>query len=322
MMFTEIGTNIEKAAQLLLNNEIVAIPTETVYGLAGNALNEISVSKIYAAKNRPHFNPLILHLSDKSQLNQYAFPDQYSILLAEAFMPGSLTLLLPKKSNVPDIATAGSDKVAVRVPNHSMTLELLHAIPFPLAAPSANPSGYISPTTATHVLEGLNGKIPYILNGGSTTVGVESTICEVKNDHIVVHRAGGISANMLKEASGLDVIASVHQPSNPQTPGQLKSHYAPNTPLFRGNVEDLIEQNKGRKTAVISFQKDYSNRENMDCYVLSKQGNISEAANQLFAIMRAIDAKKYEVILTEIFPEEGIGSAINDRLDRAQFLHK
>ncbi len=322
MMFTEIGTNIEKAAQFLLNEDIVAIPTETVYGLAGNALNENSVSKIYVAKNRPHFNPLILHLSGINQLNQYAFPDQYSILLAEAFMPGPLTLLLPKKSNVPDITTAGSDKVAVRVPNHTLTLELLHAIHFPLAAPSANPSGYISPTTATHVLEGLNGKIPYILDGGFTSVGVESTICEVKNDHIILHRTGGISASMLKEASGLDVIATVHQASTPHTPGQLKSHYAPNTPLYRGNIDALIEQNMGRKTAVISFQKDYSSRGNLDCYVLSKQGNISEAANQLFAIMREIDAKEYDIILTEIFPEEGIGSAINDRLDRAQFLHK
>jgi L-threonylcarbamoyladenylate synthase len=127
---------------------------------------------------------------------------------------------------------------------------------------------------------------------------------------------------MLQEASRLEVITSIHQPSNPQTPGQLKSHYAPNTPLYRGNIETLIEQNMGRKTAVISFQKDYSNRGNLDCYTLSKQGNISEAANQLFAIMREIDAKEYDVILTEIFPEEGIGSAINDRLDRAQFLHK
>lgn len=321
-MFTEIGRNIENAAQLLLHDEIVGIPTETVYGLAGNALKEIAVSKIYAAKNRPAFNPLILHLSETNSIDHFAFIDKYSVSLSEAYMPGPLTLLLPKKTIVPDITTAGSDKVAVRVPDHSLTLELLHAIPFPLAAPSANPSGYISPTTAKHVYDGLNGKIPYILDGGSTKVGVESTICEVKKDHIVLHRAGGISASMLKEASGLDVINSIHLPPLPETPGQLKSHYAPNTPLFRGNMEELIAQNMGKKVAAISFQRAYSNGDNIDNYILSKKGNVSEAANQLFAVLREIDAKEYDLILTEIFPEEGIGSAINDRLNRAQFRHK
>ncbi len=321
-MFTETGIDIPKAAKLLQNNELVAIPTETVYGLAGNALSETAVAKIYAAKNRPSFNPLILHLSGIDQIERYAYADETSLLLARSFMPGPLTLLLPKKNTVPDITTAGSNKVAVRVPNHPITLAVLAMLDFPLAAPSANPSGYISPTAAKHVLQGLNTKIAYILDGGAASIGLESTICEVVGDHIVLHRAGGISAEQLKAASGLNVVDAQHVPRNPQTPGQLKSHYAPNTPLFRGNIEALLDQYSGKKIAVISLQKAYPGRDNVSSYVLSPTGDLAEAANKLFAQLRLIDSMNYEVILTEIFPNEGIGPAINDRLSRAQFLHK
>ena len=322
MMFTEIGRNIEKAARLLQNGEVVAIPTETVYGLAGNALSEAAVTKIYAAKKRPSFNPLILHIANIDQIICYATPNAISLKLANAFMPGPLTLLLPKKNNVPDITTAGSNKVAIRVPNHPLALELLYQINFPLAAPSANQSGYISPTTAQHVYEGLNHKISYILDGGTSIVGLESTICEVMNDHILLHRTGGISANMLQDATGLPVIDGASH-ERLQTPGQLKSHYAPNTPLYRGNIETLIDQHRGKKMAVISFYKKFAHSDNIDYYILSETANLSEAANKLFSTLREIDAQEnYEVIITEIFPEEGIGPAINDRLNRAQFIHK
>lgn len=322
-MFTETGVDVKKAAEFLRNNELVAIPTETVYGLAGNALSETAVAKIYAAKNRPAFNPLILHISGIEQIERYAMADAHSMQIAKTLMPGPITLLLPKKDTVPDITTAGSGKVAIRVPDHPLTLELLKELDFPLAAPSANPSGYISPTTAAHVQEGLNGKIAYILDGGSAQIGLESTICEVSGNQILLHRAGGVSAATLTAITGLEVILpETKQTHAPHTPGQLKSHYAPNTPLFRGNIEQLINNYPGKKIGVISFSKSYADRPLVSSYVLSASGNLAEAANKLFATLRAVDAQAFDVILTEVFPEEGIGSAINDRLDRAQFLHK
>ncbi len=317
-MNTEQGTDISKAAALLTADELVAIPTETVYGLAGNALHEAAVCKIYAAKNRPAFNPLILHISGIDQLSKYAMVDPISALLAAQFMPGPLTLLLPKKNIVPDITTAGSNKVAIRVPKHPLCLELLHSIDFPLAAPSANISGYISPTTAAHVVAGLNGRIPYILDGGTAAVGLESTICEVLHQKIIVHRTGGISADELQQVSSLEVVLANNQ-KTVETAGQLKSHYAPNTPLYRGDISDLIACNPGKNIACISFQKTYEGVEN---FVLSPSGNLAEAANLLFATLRMVDAGNFDLICTELFPNKGIGPAINDRLGRAQFLHK
>lgn len=320
-MQTITGNDIHAAAALLQKEEVVAIPTETVYGLAGNALSEIAVSKIYAAKNRPTFNPLILHVAGIEELKKYAIVDATSWLIASKLMPGPITLLLPKKTNVPDITTAGSSKVALRVPNHAMALALLNECSFPLAAPSANPSGYISPTTAAHVYAGLEGKIPYILDGGATTVGLESTICEVNNDSILLHRAGGVSAATLSALTGLEVMLNSNF-KTPVTPGQLKSHYAPNIPLIVGNIEEEINKHKGKKIAVISFQKNYGAQDGISSFILSVNGNLSEAANKLFATLRSVDEADYDLILTEIFPNEGIGPAINDRLHRAQFLHK
>ncbi len=320
-MITEIGIDINKAAKLLMDEELVAIPTETVYGLAGNALSDIAVAKIYAAKKRPSFNPLILHVSSIDQIEQYADMDLHSMILAKVLMPGPLTLLLPKKNIVPDITTAGSSKVAIRVPNHPLTQSLLQKINFPLAAPSANPSGYISPTTSNHVYEGMNNIIPYILDGGETSVGLESTICEVVGNQIILHRTGGISEGQLTNLTGLKVVSKIHNDSL-QTPGQMKSHYAPNTPLFRGDIDATIQQYSDKKIGVISFTKDYAHHQNVHCFILSTEGLIAEAANKLFGVMRKLDKLELDIIITEIFPNEGIGAAINDRLDRAQFLHK
>lgn len=317
-MTTEIGTDLQKAALLLNNHELVAIPTETVYGLAGNALSEKAVAKIYAAKNRPSFNPLILHIARLDQIEEYAVADKISLQLAQTLMPGPLTLLLPKKARVPDITTAGSSKVAIRIPQQSLTLALLSAIDFPLAAPSANPSGYISPTSAQHVMDGLQGMIPYILDGGHTTVGLESTICEVADDLLILHRAGAITAAQLTAVSGLTVVhTNAH--ALPSTPGQLKSHYAPNTPLFMGQIQTLLHEHEGKKIAVISLATKY---DGVDNFILAPDQQLSTAASQLFATMRAIDKGQYDVILSEIFPNEGVGIAINDRISRAQFMFK
>ncbi|MFM2358475.1 MAG: hypothetical protein RLY16_468, partial [Bacteroidota bacterium] len=259
-MQTVIGNSIDVARDWLIQNELVAIPTETVYGLAGNALNEKAVAGIFAAKNRPHFNPLILHVADWSQVEKYVAnipPEAH--LLAAAFCPGPITFLLPKKSTVPDLVTAGSDRVAIRIPNHALTLALLAQLDFPLAAPSANPFGYVSPTTAQHVFDGLQGKIPYILDGGPSGVGVESTIVGFEPDGaVLVYRYGGISQEAIEAVLQHPVKRALGESAtHADTPGRLKSHYAPHTALYRGNMDELLLKWKGKNVAVISFSKFY-----------------------------------------------------------------
>lgn len=321
MFTTQIGTDINKVISLLNANEIVAIPTETVYGLAANALNSSAVVKIFEAKNRPFFNPLILHVASIHQINQYAYMDEISMQLAQHFMPGPFTLLLPKKDIVPDLVTAGSNKVAVRIPNHSLTHQLLLQLNFPLAAPSANPFGYVSPVSATHVLQGLQSKIPYILDGGNCSVGLESTIVEVENNEIILHRAGGLAIEDIESTVNKKVIVASHH-SKPQTSGQLKSHYATTTDLLQGNIDDLLQQYQQKKIAILSFQKQYELVELQHQYILSPQGDLNEAAQNLFSTMRKLDAMNYDVILAEVFPQKGLGIAINDRLKRAQATEK
>ncbi len=321
-MQTITGTDIHEAARLLRKDEIVAIPTETVYGLAGNALHEKAVLKIYGAKNRPRFNPLIIHVADTAMIERYAYTDAVSSQLADAFMPGPFTLLLPKKDIVPDLVTAGSDKVAIRVPHHPLTSALLKALDFPLAAPSANPFGYVSPTSALHVLQGLEGKIPYILDGGPSQVGVESSIAEVLPGKIILHRAGGISAEMIGAVCGLPVEYGTIHENQPETPGQLKSHYATHLPLYKGDVPELLHTYQGKRIAVISFTTNYALQDGSVCFVLSPDGSLEKAARELFATMRKIDQMDIDLVLAEDFPDTGIGRAINDRLNRAQVLFK
>lgn len=321
MYNTKIGNDIDEAIALLNANELVAIPTETVYGLAGNALQTGVVAKIFEAKSRPFFNPLILHLATIKQINEYAFLDEISLQLANKFMPGPFTLLLPKKDNVPDIVTAGSTKVAVRIPNHQLTHQLLSQLNFPLAAPSANPFGYVSPVSATHVLQGLQGKIPYILDGGNCQIGIESTILEIENNEVILHRSGGLSVEDIEAVIGKKI--NVAKPnSTPQTSGQLKSHYATTTPLLQGNVDKLLLEFKGKKIAVISFKQSYLSIDAQHQFILSSQGNLNEAAQNLFATMRILDTMNYDLILAEIFPAIGLGLAINDRLKKAQVTEK
>jgi L-threonylcarbamoyladenylate synthase len=321
MFTTEIGTDIDKAIALLNANEVVAIPTETVYGLAGNALNGDAVVKIFEAKNRPFFNPLILHISTVEQIEQYAFLDDISKKLAHHFMPGPFTLLLNKKEIVPDLVTAGSNKVAIRIPNHPLTHQLLSQLHYPLAAPSANPFGYVSPVSAAHVLQGLQNKIPYILDGGNCVVGLESTIVEVENGEVILHRAGGLAIEDIEQVIEKKVIIATHQ-SKPQTSGQLKSHYATTTDLLQGNIEELIKLYQGKSIAILSFEKEYEGIDKQHQFILSRNGNLNEAAQNLFATMRVLDTMNYEIILAEVFPPKGLGLAINDRLKRAQVTEK
>jgi L-threonylcarbamoyladenylate synthase len=324
-MQTIIGKDIAIAKQYLVDGNIVAIPTETVYGLAANALNEDAVLKIFEVKNRPQFNPLIVHCSSWQQVQKYVknIPQKAKIL-AEKFSPGPLTFLLDKADSIPSLVTAGSKKVAVRIPAHALTLALLASLDFPLAAPSANPFGYISPTTAEHVFKNLFGKIPYILDGGAAGIGVESTIIEFdENGNIILHRAGGVSIEEIENVLGEKIIIGKENSNiGPKTSGQLKSHYAPNTPLYMGDVDEWIEKFVEKRIAIISFFKKYNVVPFDHQFILSPSGNLHEAAKKLFAALRAIDELDVDVILAEIFPNEGIGRAINDRLARARVENK
>lgn len=318
MFTTNIGTDLVKAKQFLEEGEVVAIPTETVYGLAANALNPNAVAKIFEAKNRPHFDPLIVHLKNVDEFEKYAqnIPDS-AYILAERFLPGPLTLLLPKQSVIPDLVTSGLETVGLRIPYHQLTLELLNSLDFPLAAPSANPFGYISPTTAKHVADQLNNKIPYILDGGSCGVGVESTIVEPTANGIIVHRLGGISLEELK-SNFKDVSLNLNHASNPKSSGQLLSHYAPKKRLiFTSSVQQEIETHTESNIAVISFfETSYSNA---TVFPLSKVKDLNEAASNLFKVMRHLDEGVFDLIIAEKFPEYGLGRAINDRLQRAAY---
>lgn len=320
-MKTIIGKDIQRAAVLLREGELVAVPTETVYGLAGNALNEKAILKIYEVKNRPRFNPLIIHVPSPAYMDLYAeaIPEK-CLLLAGKFSPGPVTFLLKKKEIIPDLVTAGSDQVAIRIPDHPMTLALLKMLGFPLAAPSANPSGYVSPVTAQHVYEGLQGKIPYILDGGPCRVGVESTIIGFENHEVIIHRSGGIAIEEIESLLQQKVKVTMTK-NEPETPGQLKSHYATHTPLYFGNVEELMKKFRNKKVAVITLSREYATEPGM-LFRLSPQENLNEAASNLFKVLRELDNLKPDVIVADRFPDKGLGRAINDRLQKAQHINK
>ncbi len=227
----QIGTDVAAAKALLEAGNVVGIPTETVYGLAGNALDPDAVLTIFRVKNRPSFDPLIVHTDAISKLDHFVthIPEPVR-RLAEAFWPGPLTLLFPKRDLIPDLVTAGLPAVAIRIPRHPLTLSLLRSLDFPLAAPSANPFGYISPTTAQHVADQLGNQVPYILDGGSADIGLESTIIGVENNQLTVFRLGGMALEQIEAVAG-PVAVRTHSTSNPAAPGMLSSHYAPRKPL-------------------------------------------------------------------------------------------
>ena len=312
-----IGKNIELAITLLQKEKVVAIPTETVYGLAGNAFSPKAVSTIFAVKDRPSFDPLIVHTNEFERARAFtaAIPD-WARELARHFMPGPLTLLLPKAAIIPDIVTAGLPQVAVRVPIHPMAQELLKRLDFPLAAPSANPFGYISPTAAEHVEQQLGSRIPYILDGGPCQIGLESTIVGFEDGQVVVYRQGGLAVEELRKVVA-PLIVRPHSSSNPQAPGMLKSHYAPRAPLVLGRLPVLQKRYRGQKIGVIAFRSPLPGIPAECQLVLSPAGELEEAARNLFAGMRRLDGLALDAIIAELLPEQGLGRAINDRLRRA-----
>ncbi len=313
-MSATISKNIGQAATLLRDNEVVAIPTETVYGLAANALNADAVVKIFSIKNRPHFDPLIVHISSIEKVKDLVidFPENAQIL-AKKFWPGPLTLVLKKKDIIPDIVTSGLDTVGIRMPDHTITNELLHSLDFPLAAPSANPFGYISPTSAEHVLKQLGEKIPMILDGGNCQIGLESTIVDCTKDIPVILRLGGITEEQITACIG-EVEVMTTSTSNPQAPGMMISHYSPHKKIVVGVIKNLLSKHSGKKLAILSFEDEYSHYRN---YILSEKADLSEAAKNLFAALRELDTSDAEIILAEWVPNVGVGKAINDKLRRA-----
>lgn len=323
------GSNVEKAGLLLKKGQLVAIPTETVYGLAANALDAQAVASIFAAKNRPTFDPLIVHVKSLEAVTKYVthIPDE-ARQLAEAFWPGPLTLLLPKKPNIPDLVTSGLPTVAIRVPRHPLTLELLQALDFPLAAPSANPFGYISPTTAQHVEQQLGDKISYILDGGECRIGIESTIVSFNQKTPKVLRLGGLRLEDIEEIIG-KIETALHSSSDPLAPGMLNRHYSPRKPLILCEKEELLGKRVEPQTGYLFFKKPKNLDLHENCFFLSEVDGFLpenrqktstiflEAAQNLFGYMRKLDASPVEEIRAEILPEIDLGRAINDRLRRA-----
>ncbi len=317
-MKTEISTDRNAAVELLRNGEAVALPTETVYGLAADALNPIAVTKIFEAKGRPRFNPLIVHLPDHDWLEKIAAlpaPDRELVFqLGEKFWPGPFTMVLPKREIIPEIVTADLDTVAVRISAHPAFVEIIRAFGKPLAAPSANRFGRISPTTAKHVLDELDGHIPLIIDAGSTTHGIESTIVAVRDDKIDILRRGPVTLEQLSAFGKVDIAKEREKIS---APGQLPSHYASKTPLRI--VDDLrsFAPEANQRCALLAWSSIERDKRFVAIRNLSGQQDLREAAVNLFRYLRELDALDVDLIIAERVPGQGLGAAILDRLERA-----
>jgi L-threonylcarbamoyladenylate synthase len=312
-----ITTNIEQAVAVLQNEGLIGLPTETVYGLAGNIYSEKAVRNIFATKSRPFYNPLIVHigrLEDMQQLAQNIPP--MALQLAQQYWPGPLTLLLQKKPTVPDLVTAGKPTVALRMPNHPLALALLQSLPFPLAAPSANPFGRISPTTAQHV-EAYFGEELLVLDGGPCQKGIESTIVGFDEAGPIVYRMGTITPAQI-EAVAAPVRLFTQNDTAPEAPGMLAKHYSPATPtVFFDDLPTALGQYPGKRIGLLLFGPAPQHPAIAHQEILSFTGNLEEAAANLYAALHRLDKAGLDIILVQPLPHEGIGKALNDRLRRA-----
>ncbi|WP_372974271.1 L-threonylcarbamoyladenylate synthase [Muriicola sp.] len=314
-----ITEDIQVARAELEKGGIIALPTETVYGLAGNALDEGAVGKIYSTKKRPSYNPLIVHIKSADYLSQVAcdIPEQ-AYVLAKAFWPGPLTLVLKKQSRIPDMVTSGKDTVAVRVPDHPLTLKLLEQLDFPLAAPSANPFGSISPTSAAHVEQYFGDTLNVILDGGECRKGIESTIIGFEDGRPVIFRLGSLSLEEIREKVGEVSFRTRSEDHQPTAPGMLLRHYAPSTETHL--VEDVLERVKiqtGKKIGLLLFKEAKEGKGIFHQEVLSPSGDLAEAARNLYAAMHRLDNLNLDLIIAERLPDTGLGRTINDKLERA-----
>jgi L-threonylcarbamoyladenylate synthase len=308
----------EHAVELLRTGEVVALPTETVYGLAADALNPIAVAKIFEAKERPRFDPLIVHLPDKQWLERVAKVDNCSRAqigrLIARFWPGPLTLVLSRQRIVPEILTAGLDTVAIRMSSHPVFAEIISAFGKPVAAPSANRFGRISPTSAQHVFDELSGRIPLIVDAGPTVHGIESTIIAVHDDRIDILRRGPITAEQLAEFGKIDIVGGQAKIS---APGQFPSHYAPKTSLRLINDAEAFPLVKNHRVGLLAWNVSTSEEKFTAVRVLSERQDLREAAANLFRCLRELDELGLDLIVAERVPARGLGGAILDRLERA-----
>lgn len=313
-----ISNSIKKAVAFLDQDQVIGIPTETVYGLAGNIHSPEAIHRIFSIKQRPLFNPLIIHIKSVDDLDEIArdIPEK-ALMLAAAFWPGPLTLVLKKQASILDLVTGGKDTVAVRVPNHPLILELLGQLNYPLAAPSANPFGCISPTEAAHVANYFKEVLPMVLDGGVCNRGIESTIIGFENEEPVLYRHGSLATEDIEAIVGpLKIITNNN--TAPVAPGMLSRHYAPLTnTVLSTNIPDMLKTISDLKIGVLVFQNEINDPKIVRQEVLSPAGSLVEAASQLYAALHRLDKGNYDLIIVERFPDVGLGKTINDRLQRA-----
>lgn len=315
----EIGTDIKRAANYLNDGDVVAIPTETVYGLAASILSEKGIQKIYQLKGRPNNNPLIVHVASIEEISKWVevWPEKAKIL-ADAFMPGPITLVMPKSNKIPHYVTSGQDTVGIRVPNHPLFVELLKSLPAPLAAPSANPSNATSATQAKHVVSYFKSKdLPYVLDGGACTNGLESTIVGFEKNEVVIYRVGAITIEQIERWVGKVKRATTKK--HTLTPGMFTRHYAPKTPLIM--TDDLDAYTKQYPEAHVAIlytgKKKKSSNAKITYINLSESDNLEEVGQKLYATLLALDEQSYDALLIQPFPSTDLGITLNDRLTRA-----
>ena len=309
---TIVDQDIDKAAQLLRSGGLVAFPTETVYGLGADATDDRAVARIYEAEDRPEFNPLIVHVASIETAKALGVFDEAATALAAAFWPGALTLVVPRAENCPIslLASAGMDSIALRVPAHPVAHELLKKAALPIAAPSANRSGRISPTASEHVMASLDGRIDMVLDGGVCGIGLESTIVSCLAAPPALLRPGGIAHEVIEEVLGTPLVLAQDNSDMPIAPGQLKSHYAPRAAVRMNAIKIQDDE------VLLAFGSDLPAHAGA-ALNLSESGNLGEAAANLFAMLHELDASGAVGIAVMPIPQIGLGLAINDRLNRA-----
>jgi L-threonylcarbamoyladenylate synthase len=313
---------IHRGAEIIRNGGVVAFPTETVYGLGADAFNPIAIARVFEIKNRPYFDPLIVHIANLDEMSRLVIDIPHSAeKLIKRFWPGPLTIVLLRKEAVPDIVTAGLPTVAIRMPRHPVALQLIKKADRPIAAPSANPFGYVSPTTAEHVREQLGNRVDLILDGGPCEVGLESTILSFSEEKPRLLRPGGLPIEEIESVIG-GVETNPVEEEKPSSPGRLPRHYAPRTPIVIEGWKENLGAYQNKKIGLLAFREMNVSFPYHHVEVLSPKGDLREAAANLFAAIRRLDALNLDGILAEPVPEAGLGRAIMDRLRRASEREK
>ena len=320
--------DLVRAASVLREGGLVVFPTETVYGLGGDATRDEAAKKIYAAKGRPSDNPLIIHLANPADAEHYAVTNELYYRLAKAFMPGPLTVILPRRESIPTSTTGGLDSVAVRCPAHPVAHKLIELCGFPIAAPSANLSGKPSPTSASHVAQDMDGRVDMIIDGGESEIGLESTIVKITDDGLILLRPGGITCDALSLVCDKVTVADavLHQLAEnerPLSPGMKYRHYAPTAPLvlLTGNEEDVLaywnREAKTHKCVVLCYDEECDALDNCTLFPIGQKNDLATQAHKLFAALRDADGTEAEIIYAHLPPQEGLGLALYNRLIRA-----